>query len=282
MRWPILLAPVLAGAGGCDRLLQLTAVPLPADAAGSGDGNDHGDAPPDVPPASLCPSSGAPLFGTTRRAVIIGCNHYSEGTSGWSNTPLAIAQCGGSIMAVAGGTTIAQTGITGTFPSQSGDGELFANASGAINSYLSSTTTPNKWISDGAQSIPLVLGAADFVTAPTGSRGDPDRRIVAFRQGSPWTMDELDAAGANNWSLIGALDVMASPSGSGSLSHDGLRLVIPTATGVMYSSRPNITMSFRPALMIFASTTVTSTPYLTEDCSRLYFTNASGDVDYVE
>ena len=99
----------------------------------------------------------------------------------------------------------------------------------------------------------------------------PDRRVL--RTAADNHLHELaqDAAGA--WSEVASFlpsDLGVSYPGAPRLSADGLRLLMVDSGAVVYTDRPSIDAPFRHAEPL-AGVPMVLDPYLTDDCSRIYF-----------
>jgi hypothetical protein len=257
------------------------------------------DAPADAPYA--CPPFGtAPVFSAFFHQII------PTGACGWyTNSPssnLAVAACstagsGGPLgygleQGPIGATSLVPLGLTPSLTasnavlSPEGD-QLFVSAAvgdnGAIAVYT--PTGVDAW----AHASDVVTSPNPTLTVSTPTRVGVSRRVLyldgtlhELEEGPPGKWTEINAGKHSNTAL-GVSGIASVPQ----LSPDGLRMVF-RATGVLlgapelvvYADRASLADPFNPAVALDGIPADAQTPFLAEDCSRLYFSGL-GSVLYV-
>ncbi len=258
---------VLLALASCDRLLKLDDITPHGDGGGGGDGAQ-----------SSCPATGAPQFGGMRHALpeLANCSSYTIGAPGWSSSELAIANCSGGIVRDDAGQLVVQQGVENyTLPVVTPYGELCAGSSAGATCFLRSAT-PETWQSPQVQMFDgMMLPLYDTISAPSGAPQDRDRRIMVFDLVS---LNEYSGA-AGAWVFAHKLDsttLGVMPGGTPWLSSDALRLVFPAmGGGLYYAARASTADSFGTALEIYANPDGTAYPFVTADCSELYYEDST-------
>jgi hypothetical protein len=95
-------------------------------------------------------------------------------------------------------------------------------------------------------------------------------RMLAHPQTGFEAFDELVFDGTDTWTVLAKHpnSELGIPFDETWLTNDGLRLIASNGEQVYYSDRPTIDLPFRTAELLDVPTT--STPTLTDDCSRIY------------
>jgi hypothetical protein len=266
VRWLALLA-----LASCDRVLKLDDIKAPP------------DAPTCVP--SGCPSDGsAPTICGTPSKIASGCTTYTVGGPAWStygDGNLATAQCSSAFMAgLAGGPlTHREVGLSGGNPHQFGVDQMFMVSVDVVTSYKR-TTTPDLWSNPVAESF-MGLNAGDAIGTPSMTSTSGERRdIVVSGTGA---MVEYAELMAHVWTATMSSTLNVTVTGPANLSSDGLRLVFAayngTDVGVYYLARLTTEQPFEalPAIL-FKGPSKVLTPFMTDDCRALYFSDGNNDV----
>jgi hypothetical protein len=275
------LVAVIILLAGCDRLLGISHVPdagTPSDSKGS---------TPDVPPPGC--STDAPLFGNSPKSLGLSpCHHYAARLDGTH----VIMQCGTGIFdaPVDSASTTAQTlGTTSVGAPRVGatGKEMLVTDSAADAIVLYMAAGNNTWARLG----PLypTSSDADDVSQPTDAISGERHFIYYSATGKslheliaaqPWT----NVTAINATLDVGRLGGVAPVSGA-SLSYDGLRMVFEGQVStddpdVYYLSRASADSQFDVGTLtkIYKAVGVEGTPYMTEDCSALYFTGPNSTV----
>ena len=247
------------------------------------------DAPVDAP--FQCPPLGqAPHFSPVIHQPII------QDCSGYMVSPdrdWATAACESQIsQGVIDGPLTPITSLDSTFsqPSLAPEGnELFVlhhTALMAKASLLDFTRNPDdSWTQAYAVTTDLDLS----ISAEIGSvsRG-PTRRMLVIAAFTDPVVNEIAIDGSGTATDVGMIsstdlqiDGITTPP---NVSPDGLRIVFSAAVsatpGVFYSDRPDLSSPFRPAVILAPLQNVYDA-YMTEDCSRLYF-SAVGSILYLQ
>lgn len=135
--------------------------------------------------------------------------------------------------------------------------------------------------------LAIPIGGQDQFSVPT--RRTQSRRIVVHRGGAIEEFREYEDIGTS-WQLVGTytrsmLQVMLFSSPN--ITPDGLRLVFSatndtvTRYKAMIADRSEVTSSFGPARLMVELPGDVNDPFMTNDCSRLYFV-ASPGLNYIE
>lgn len=281
-------AGLLVALCGCNALFGLDqTVPLTIDA-------HYFDAPPDAP--FTCPAAGGtPQFSRLLHQIPQRCGEYAT-----SSTGRAIAMCFEPTMQLAEGplddtlTPIPEFAKSGppnldhARYAPEGD-ELIVrrwddgSVSGRILVYR---RNDGAWTYDHDIKLPNNQAIDSFVRFGSPSRA-PNRRLLVRNTTSDFDEIEIDATGASTKiktitpASIGLTNLAGIVP---NLSADGLRMVVygasSTMSGMFYTDRASLADSFRAATLL-DDVPGAGDPFLSEDCSRLYF-SAIGSVFWVQ
>lgn len=277
----------LLALAGCDAVFGIehtTALPR-ADA-------QKFDGIPDAPFA--CPPTGtAPKFSVFFRQVVPqgDCDHYTTGGG------IAFATCGGSSdtspftvqqSAVDSSTMNPVTPSALDYAMLSPDGtELWYAHADALGNGVISVYVPDGANAWKASYDAFVVTGNSFITATTPmSVGSPRHALVSISG----TIHELAEVSPQMWSDVAMYQLVPTPGIVDSppqLSPDGLRVVFhgsnvgsPAEVGVFYADRASLSAPFNAAVLLEGPPVGAATPFMTGDCSRLYFSGL-GSVFYV-
>lgn len=247
--------------------------------------------PPDAPPS--CPAPGAPLQFASGSVGVVSesCVGYTHSTS----ANLAVAACvqaGGYIIKegaldasalVEAGLTPSIAGATFDQVALSRDGaQLYVRqVASAASTFLRYRRTGDRWGSPEAAFAMAQLMTNDSIGVPSDDNGDGRRLVV----GSTISLLELVEDASGMWrfrreSLFADLGVsyVAQPN----LSPDALRVVFygtrTQSGGAMYSERATRDATFGPARAISGIPSSAQTPFMTDDCGRLYYSTTNAVV----
>ena len=230
---------------------------------------------------SSCEST--PSFVTQPVAVVTGCTDYVPSVS----ANLAVASC----KAVISESSVDAPAMTASSvsppanlisPRLTDDGDQLFARSALTNAFVAYTRSNGTWTDPVAQDVGAV-SVDDTISTPSTTSV---RHLV---HASGQQLDELVEAGSGVWSLVhsyGAAELGVDVASSPQLSADGQRLVFvgkslaDSVPSVYYAARESIDDTFDIAIRI-NSTESKLDPFLSDDCERLYFDEATG-VSYLE
>ncbi|MGE5185876.1 MAG: hypothetical protein ACM31C_27655 [Acidobacteriota bacterium] len=144
------------------------------------------------------------------------------------------------------------------------------------------------WTDGPAITWPFVWASGDTLTVPSHA---PGRHMLYFRQpDNAWY--EIAETAPSTWALARAMPYKAADLGVAyvyelQMSGDGLRLIGygeptgATSYSIVYASRPRLDADWPPLQPLATAPGGATTPFLTDDCSRLYFSGLSS-VLYVQ
>lgn len=262
MRWLGLLIAVC----GCNAVFGLRET-APVDAA-------YFDAPIDAAPQ--CPAPGGePLFRPAYVQVPVSqCFSYVPSASGH-----ALARCQNAMwFGPANGElrpATFQTTAQLNEPRLAPEGDLaIVSVFPGPTFELYRRTGDDSWVHERQ-----VIAALPTRSVSTPSRGPDRRAMVVEFDTDHYQLTEIRDTGASPWAVadsypISALEVTALYSAN--LTADGLRLVFngnsnAGDSGVFQSERPSLSARFGPARLLSTVPSIAETPFMTEDCSRIYF-----------
>jgi hypothetical protein len=284
MRW--LLAVVLCG---CNQVFGIEHTKLVP---------DYFDAPIDAP--FTCPTTGLPAFKQDPHQVTaMNCRSYTTAQT----APLAAVDCdgGGSwpttdeVYVVApvdtspdasSATIVAHAaGHASTMLAPEGD-QVFITyypvSSGLT--LVSYTSTGSTWTQTSGPTLPTIFDNNDRFSRP--SRG-PNRRALHYHDVDK-TWYELAETSSTVWTRVRTQPQLVNDAVDPRLSADGLRL---TASSFMvggngfevpvYTSRDTIDAEFGPFTQITTAPQTAGSPFLADDCGKLYYSGTSA-VYFVE
>ena len=265
---------------GCDKLLGLASVHLPADASASADARIGAEPVPMPDAAPTCPGSGVPMFDTNPNLAALGCTDYSLSES----AGLAIGICGSNVLSSGPidqpmtPASVSSSGSDFSLPVIDADGDEII-----VTEYIVGTGlfTPSLLVAsgsawqDGTLMLPFAPQDGDWYTAPTRQ---PNRRMLWYQsQGSTWhdlyetTRDTWIESRAFTTGSLGVLE-LSSPQ----LTSDGLQLIgygtiDMSSYGYLYTQRAAVTDVFAPMQMITTVQNTVTAAFLTDGCARMYF-----------
>jgi hypothetical protein len=239
-----------------------------------------GDTMPDAP-LRPCPSDGsAPTFTGMPRRIAAGCTTYTVGDVAWPSLgtrKLATAFCSNVVLAglEGGPVTQTETGLTGMNPHQFDMDQMFMVSVDVVTRYQRDAATQDRWTNPSSENF-MALTMNDTIGTPSATT---PRHDIVFRAGSVPQFSQYAENMPHVWSSGGNwMPTGVTPLGPANLSRDGLRLVFPAYNGsnvdVYYVARTAFTMSFPTApLLIFSGPSNSVTPFMTDDCQTLYFSD---------
>lgn len=261
-RWMGLLAAVC----GCNAVFGLRET-APVDAT-------YFDAPIDAP--ARCPAPGGePLFRPAYTQVPVNqCFSYVPSASGH-----ALARCQNTMWhGPVDGELQPATFVTASqlnSPRLAPEGDLAIVGVFPGNTFeLFRRAVDDSWVHERQ-----VFGALPTRDVSTPSRGPDRRAMVVEFDTDHYQLTEIRDTGGSPWEVVDSypasvLDVIELNSVS--LTADGLRLVFKGSStagdsGVFQSERPNLSARFGPARLLTTVSNIAETPFMTEDCGRIYF-----------
>jgi WD40 repeat protein len=275
---------VLSLLGACDYVFTIKVAP---DGASGGDPAD-GDRGTEQIATGTCPAIGTvPPFSMNPTAIFDHRCKYSESVA----ADLAVADCvsgtgrlegppGGPFTTplqidVAAGVTLTDLRIT-----PEGD-RLIALASPTSGSSVIDVYTRAGEVWQSPAPLPIA-GLQSSDTVGTGSARSGQHVMVSHHDFNPGGFDEYRDLGTGTWDLPHAYTPGTfglATIGQPSLTPDGKRLVFvgePSggSLSIYYSDRASIDDPFTAATSIPVVEQFVFNPFLTADCSRLYFANA--------
>lgn len=249
------------------------------------------DAPVDAP--FTCPASGVLSFKTGLHQVTgMRCRSYTTAPSG-----LATADCAGSVWPTTDDVYIAVPADTDPDPATA---QIVLHAASNASTMIvpegdqifityyppSSGLVLEKYIASGGG----WLRAADPVLPTTFDNNDrfsrpsrgPNRHALHYHSAdSMW--HELAETSPGTWTEARTHPELAGDATSPRLSADGLRLIASSysvgGNGFevpVYASRQNINDAFTPFVQIATAPAAAETPFLSDDCGKLYFGGTAG------
>lgn len=269
----------LAALCGCNQILGLdpTVALPPADA-------QYFDAPSDAP--FTCPPAGTlPLFSPVLHQIQQNCRFYSR-SADWAtaecrDTPTRIAQGApdGPFTSIGGLEDVNPFSYENPQLSPEGD-ELFVRysdpgaATGTIQVFRRNGSA---WLPAGMVTIDGVAISAE-VAFGTPSRGPNRRMFVSNYDISDLREIELDASyHATVVATYLPAQVDTFLRSQPNLTPDGLRIIFSVGGGVQdqVSYGDRATLADRFTIQTLQNVPTGETPFLTEDCGRIYFSSAS-------
>jgi hypothetical protein len=223
---------------------------------------------------SSCQST--PSFVTQAMAVVTGCTDYVPSVG----ADLAVALCSAAISESsvdAPAMTMSSVSPPANLisPRLTSDGDQLFARSALANAFVAYTRTNGTWTDPVTQAVGAV-GVNDTISAPSAT-------TVRHLVHAGGEFDELAEAGAGTWSLVhsyAATDLGVDVASAPQLSADGRRLVFvgkslaDSVPSIYYAARDSIDDTFGIAIRI-NSTENKSDPFLSDDCNRLYFDEAT-------
>lgn len=135
--------------------------------------------------------------------------------------------------------------------------------------------------------VPIPIGGQDHFSVPT--RAGEGRRLIVHAGGAAEEFREYEETNGL-WQLIhtySRTDLQVMSFSNVNITADGLRLVFAgsnstvTRPKVMFADRPDLASLFGPARVMLELSGDVTFPFMTADCSRLYFVATPG-LNYVE
>lgn len=267
-------APALVILAGCNQFYDIapTRAVVPPDAA-------YFDAPTDAPFA--CPPTGqTPQFTRLLHQIVQNCSEYNLSTTG-----RAVALCSEPIYQIAeGARDELLTPVIGLEQDSQTHVDLARYVPEGdeivVRIWQQSTVVGRIVvfrIADGVATeaydvrLPNNEPIDSFIRFGTPSRGPLRRMIVRNSSWPQWREIEFDESGTST--LVGLYDTadlgVATLGVPANMSADGLRLVF-AFNGAVYTDRATLADRFRTASTLNVPNN--PVPFLTEDCSRVYFT----------
>jgi hypothetical protein len=243
------------------------------------------DGQPDAPFA--CPPTGtAPKFSVYFKQVVPqgDCDHYTIGGGAAVATCLTSVEVTSAHLDESQADAPMMTDVVPNVPYAmlSPDGlELWAvTTTGVLSVYTPAGADTWQFSYDA-----FTIGS--FITATVPMPIGNPRRVLVSALGE---IHELDELAPQVWQDFAQYQLLPTPGTVDSppqISPDGLRVVFHGATGgatpvmgVYYADRANLSVPFNPAVLLVGPPEQAGTPFMTPDCSRIYFSGL-GSVFYV-